>query len=181
MANQKGQGSSVFQLLVSAVVALAILGVLLGIIGGLPIFGSEDPITASRNALKSAYNQKGSPAFSSNVKLSKDKVFTQAGVTPEDLGVDRRKVCIGYSEEVGGGGGSSRIFEQTRPGPTLAYLPSQARSVKIGALCMDGQDLADEIDTLGWNLEGSLSSPQCHATAGDGASQTYCIIAILPP
>ena len=48
--NEKGQAFSTFELLIAAIVALAILGILLSIVGGVNIFGrNPQDTTLARN------------------------------------------------------------------------------------------------------------------------------------
>ena len=56
--NKKGQASSTFQLLIAAIVALAILGVLISVIGGLDI-GTDKPDQVTNNLLKNQLNYPG--------------------------------------------------------------------------------------------------------------------------
>lgn len=53
---QKGQSSSVFNLLIAALVSLAILGLLLGIMGGIGFNQGNDPAETAVTQLKNASN-----------------------------------------------------------------------------------------------------------------------------
>jgi hypothetical protein len=53
---QKGQSSSVFNLLIAALVSLAILGLLLGIMGGINFGAGNDPVETAVSQLKNAKN-----------------------------------------------------------------------------------------------------------------------------
>jgi hypothetical protein len=59
----KGQAFDTFKLLIAAVVAIAILGILLSIIGNMPNV-TTNPTTAIKNALTDAYNSPGVPSVS---------------------------------------------------------------------------------------------------------------------
>lgn len=174
MFNQKGQGSSVFQLLIAAVVALAILGVLLSIIGGLPNV-NQDPIKAARTALKDAVTTQGAPAYSPKVTLTEAKtIFTSRAVTPEDLGVPPERVCVGVEKSL------KSSFKETTPGKILTYKGSGSLQVVIGALCDDGKNLTGSGNDLalnGWDLQGTLPT-SCYGSSSD--TTTWCILIIRP-
>ena len=65
---RKGQGSGVFQLLISAVVAIAILGVLLGILNLISPPGQKVPVIA-RDKLSQAKTSQGTPIISEKIKV----------------------------------------------------------------------------------------------------------------
>lgn len=172
--NSKGQGSGVFQLLISAVVALAILGVLLSIIGALPQL-SSDPESTARNTLKEAYTSQGSVRFSSKVTLTKDRTISRAGVTPQELGLDRQKVCISWKDNF------NSIFGGSDPaeGTIARYSGTGSRDVKTAVLCDQGAALAsDAADVFGSDLPvpGVCGSPPSGTE-----NEIYCLVAILPP
>ncbi|MBU1930051.1 hypothetical protein KJ972_00955 [Candidatus Micrarchaeota archaeon] len=171
--NSKGQGSGVFQLLIAAVVALAILGVLLGIIGGLPPLGSQDPIEASRNGLKDAFTQVGSPQFSSKVTITKDTVFTPRGVAPRELGISIDHVCVGVAKALGD---SFSITDEFTP-DAIVYSGSRSLDVKIGAICETGDDIDAAANDV---FQGAIDDFD-NDCEDNGSSETYCVVAILPP
>lgn len=70
--NKKGQAFSTFQLLIAAVVALALLGVLMSIIGNVnPV--NDKVIDALKTGIKSQQNNPGSLGYTREVKISRSE------------------------------------------------------------------------------------------------------------
>lgn len=83
----KGQAFDTFKLLIAAVVAVAILGILLGILGGI-FWPGANPYQVAKDQLTSASNYKGLPQISTSTAAFK-KGMTMDG------GADTFKNAIG--------------------------------------------------------------------------------------
>ena len=74
---KKGQSSSVFNLLIAALVSLAILGLLLGVLGGLDLFGGgQKPGDTASKLLSDASNYRFSPYTDAIIFSKKYPVLT---------------------------------------------------------------------------------------------------------
>lgn len=175
--NQTGQGSSVFQLLIAAVVALAILGILINILYNITPL-NQDPTNSARTTLKTAVTVQGAPTYSPKVSLTEGKtVFTSRGVTPDDLGVPPERVCIGFDKSLKS---SFTKPSENDPGSVLTYTGSGSQNVAIGAICNEGKNLTGSQSDLvqnGWNLNGTLPS-KCYGSSTD--TTTWCLLIIRP-
>lgn len=89
MFDNKGQSSSVFNLLIAALVSLAILGVLLGIMGGIDFSPGQNPTESVKKMVQNASNNVFSP-FTEVITFSKkySTVPRQAIIAKTDVGED---------------------------------------------------------------------------------------------
>jgi hypothetical protein len=100
--DNKGQSSSVFNLLIAALVSLAILGLLLSVLGGINPFTDKNPsevaITQLKNAQQNPYS-----AYSDEIKFSKKYPSLNTTSLSEKLDVGEDgvglKVCGDVSED----------------------------------------------------------------------------------
>ena len=79
----KGQAFDTFKLLIAAVVAIAILGILLNIIGNMPDL-TANPTNTIKTALSDAYSSQGIPSMSPS-KASFQKNINFPGTTKQFL------------------------------------------------------------------------------------------------
>jgi hypothetical protein len=157
--NSRGQGSSVFQLLIAAVVAVAILGVLLNILGVIKTPGSGDAASVAKQKLQEAFQNPGTPKVSEKVQMKKDSVITGVGVVGTDLGISSEEVCLGAADDL-----SALI---TVSGSVMTYNSSTSREVKVMAVCHpDAANLRNYItnDLAAYNI--SDMSGNCESATG---------------
>jgi len=127
--NKKGQAFSTFQLLIAAVVALALLGVLLPIImKNVNIDGN--PEESAQTLIRSQANSVGSLRYTDEVKF-KDGDSISAAALAEGTGLSRQQVCVVNPGTSFTGGGA-----------TITYDSSSTLSYRIGVFC----DYYDELD-----------------------------------
>ena len=142
--NQSGQGSGVFQLLISAVVAMAILGVLLNILGVINVTGSQDASTTAKNTLEQAYNNIGTPKTSTKIQMKKDDIISSVGVAGRELGISPAQVLLGYATPLEG----LIDLEDASEGAILTYKSSSARDIRIASICDDAARLEEYVESL---------------------------------
>ena len=75
---RKGQAFDTFKLLIAAVVAVAILGILLGILGGI-FWPGANPYQVAKDQLTSASNYKGLPQISTSTAAFKKGMTMDGG------------------------------------------------------------------------------------------------------
>ncbi len=150
--NQKGQGSGVFQLLISAVVAMAILGVLLGILGIITPPGQDIAVIA-RDNLSQAFTKQGVLITSGKINITKGASITSTSGGPE-LGIPDTHICTGVDEALGDS------FDNTTNEGVLNYNGSSAVAVRVRAYCYwDATQLQTKIQGLGIGMTGTLNCP----------------------
>ncbi len=129
--NKKGQAFSTFQLLIAAVVALALLGVLLPIIMKNVDIGG-DPSQAAQSLLKTQINNPGTLAFTESVTFSgKTNSLAASGVT-NDTGLDRQQIAF----SINGLDGTFSTIGTT----AIGYDKTDKGKYMIGILCDGTQD-----------------------------------------
>gem|GEM_PF-648259 len=98
MMNSKGQAFSTFQLLISAIIALTILVILLGVLGIIPgLFNiSQNPIDAMVNKLKDATTKLATPVHGGKVTFKPEVgiVTSENLATTADVGLEKEQICI---------------------------------------------------------------------------------------
>ncbi len=169
--SQRGQGSSVFQLLIAAVVAVAILGVLLNMIGVIKPPGSGDAASVAKEKLKEAYSNKGTPRVSEKIQVRRDSgIITPQGVAGYELGIEASRVCLGVTRDL-----STQFGNPSDP--VLQYESSTARDVKVVAVCSTGNDLEDYVtNTLSsWDIEDVI----CSDSPSSYPNDDWCFVGVI--
>ena len=156
--SRKGQAFSTFQLLIAAVVALALLGVLMPIIMKSVVIGG-DPIDATKTLLRSQINNPGSLIFTDTTTFSSKTTISASG-----LGTD---AAIANDQLVFSTNGLDDDFSSSPN--TLQYKNTIKKKFQIGILCettktvletalvddygdRDYIDLTDDFDALADNV-----------------------------
>ena len=96
---KKGQASSTFQLLIAAVVALAILGVLLNILGVIP-GPNKDPTYATKSLLGTQINDTGAESCTDSVTFSRSKSTLSAEGITGNSGLDPEQIYFDNPEGI---------------------------------------------------------------------------------
>jgi len=124
----RGQSSSVFNLLIAALVSLAILGLLLSVLGGIDFGGTSNPTDVSIKLLKNASQTNFNPQ-TDTITLSKkyNTITTKALASKLDVGEDIQIIkCIDDD--------SVDISETL-----LKYSGSADKKFTATAICGDGE------------------------------------------
>lgn len=136
LKNSKGQAFSTFQLLIAAVVALALLGVLMPIIGGINP-GTDRLVDALKERINTQQNQPGTLSLTDNIKVSgrKDAFISTATIT-EGTGMDSKQVKFitnGYNND----------FAVLGDGATLEIKNQSSITYQFGVLCHSNTESLD--------------------------------------
>lgn len=162
--NQVGQGSGVFQLLISAVVAMAILGVLLGILGIITPPGQDIAVIA-RDNISQAFTKQGVLITSGKINIAKGASITNTVGGPE-LGIPDTQI---------GTASDSTIAGLTNTDGVLLYNGSSSLAVRVRAYCYWlSQDIETKITDLGIGLD-TISWPSGTAPPIDTVA---CVVGI---
>jgi hypothetical protein len=144
LKSNKGQAFSTFQLLIAAVVALAILGILLPMITG-PGIGSS-PEDAIQEKLNTAPDKPGTLMYTDPIEFSsEDTPAVHAATVTRDTGFDQNQLIFLTN-------GLDNHFEVASDNSFLKTKTSQKVEYKIGVLCADNyEDLTTFVS--GYDLE----------------------------
>ncbi|MCX8190446.1 MAG: hypothetical protein N3F05_04445 [Candidatus Diapherotrites archaeon] len=103
--NSKGQAFSTFQLLISAIIALAILVILLSVLGIIPnLFNiSQNPVDAMVDKIKDARNKPAVPVQGGKVNFTKDNrtVTTESIASVSGVGLEKEQICLSPGQFMG--------------------------------------------------------------------------------
>jgi FlaG/FlaF family flagellin (archaellin) len=171
MFNEKGQAFSVFELMIAAIVAIAILFVLLPIIntGFSP---TSDSSTSIGNALASVEN--GGSTSSQNFSLEKNDTITSKDWV--DKGFSEQQIVIGYNDNVP----QSNSFE-TMGGDEwsgIEYTGNTPVTVSAKVVCRTtGADLEATTDSLMDDVEDTDGTPE-DLCGSDGEYSPCCYVII---
>ncbi len=136
--NKKGQAFSTFQLLIAAVVALALLGVLMPIIMKTLGFAQGDPISTSKQLLQGQVDNPGTLAYTDSVAFTdKKKSLTASGIS-ENTGLSPDQVRFASDLD--------NDFDVLVDGKGINYKKSTKGTYKIGIICDYIENLDDSID-----------------------------------
>lgn len=169
--NDRGQAFSTFQLLISAVVALAILVLLLNIMGSLPDFGNRSPSEEAVNLIKSQINSPAELRTSGNaVTFKKDDSLNTKSIAANSGVLTQSQICISRGDHE-----ETQEFEfPGTEGEILRYNGSQLR-VRLSVICDTGTELESDLGSNG--LDSSwLNNDACQNLVQ--LNQTACLIAL---
>ncbi|MCX8190224.1 MAG: hypothetical protein N3F05_03290 [Candidatus Diapherotrites archaeon] len=95
--NYRGQSFSTFQLLISAIIALAILTILLYILGLIKPPSTSEPNKIIAEVLNNAHKSKSTPLSGKIVFSKRDgyiTITTQAILGNSDVGIESKQICL---------------------------------------------------------------------------------------
>lgn len=169
--NDRGQAFSTFQLLISAVVALAILVLLLNILGSINIFGTQNPSEEAVNLIKSQINSPAELRTSGNpVTFKKDDSLNAKSIASRSGVLTESQVCISKGEHE-----ETQEFEFPGiEGEILRYNGSQLR-VRLSVICDTGTELEEDLESYGLSSDW-LSNDACQELTE--LNQTACVVAL---
>jgi hypothetical protein len=140
MFNQSGQGFSVFKLLISAVIAVAILYILMSILGVIEIGNNEKP---QEQASKLITTLAQDNAFQDSVKkvvFGPNSAVTNRGTASATNTLDDNQVCVLAGDFVDDP--NFRYIE----GVSVIYTGTSERAVSLAGICDTGRVLAENTD-----------------------------------
>ncbi len=175
--NNRGQAFSTFQLLIAAVVALAILVLLLNIIGSLPQTGTSKPQSEAVNLIKSQVNSPSELRTSSNsVSFTKEDSLNSRAIATASGVLTSTQVCISmgdFTDE------TDSDFADTNPnksGDIIQYQGSGQLRVKLSVICDTGSELANDLQSNGIDDSTWMQSDKCQDILA--LNQTACVVAL---
>lgn len=133
--NKKGQAFSTFQLLIAAVVALALLGVLLPIILNVIPMGSEPQEVADR-LIKTQITSYGSLNYTDDTTFKTGKSISAASLA-NAAQLARDRICVIAPDD------DDRFTAQGN-GFSITYNSSSSLKYRIGILCDNYEYLGDD-------------------------------------
>ncbi|MBM3282584.1 MAG: hypothetical protein FJY86_04585, partial [Candidatus Diapherotrites archaeon] len=159
LVNNKGQAFSTFQLLIAAVVALAILVLLLNIIGGLPNFGSSEPLEEAATLIKGQVNSPSELRTGSNpITFTKEDSLNPKAIADKSGVVTANQVCISLGDFLQDDG--TDFAEMNETAGIVKYTGSGQFRVRLSVICDTGTELAEDLTNNGIE-DDWLQSTKC--------------------
>ncbi len=171
--NNRGQAFSTFQLLIAAVVALAILVLLLNIIGSLPNLGGQKPNKIASDLVASQVNAPSELRTSNPVTFTKEDSLNAKAIASASGVVTEGQLCISMGDFIG----SESDFNPVGTG-VLQYSGASNLRVRISVLCDTGNQIIDDLAANGYGDAGWESDCSNAANPITEIPQTACIIAL---
>jgi hypothetical protein len=169
---KKGQASSTFQLLIAAVVALAILGVLLNILGVLPGL-NKDPTKTTKTLLTDQINNPGAESCTDPVTFTKSKSTLSAEGITVNTGIDMAQVFFANPEDIPNFTPSGDETSKT----LLRYSASSSKKVMMCIICSsDRTTLEGENGAIAANAKTDPQDKAIIIPEGLSSGETVCVI-----
>lgn len=163
---KKGQASSTFQLLIAAVVALAILGVLLNILGVLPGL-NKDPTKTTKTLLTDQINNPGAESCTDPVTFTRSKSTLSAEGITVNTGIDMKQVFFANPENIPN-------FNPNDTATLIRYSATSTKKVMMCIVCSSDNSTLPEAITANAKTDpqdGEISLPD-ELSSGE----TVCVI-----
>ncbi|MFH1240231.1 MAG: hypothetical protein V1672_03360 [Candidatus Diapherotrites archaeon] len=170
--NNKGQAYSTFQLLIAAVIAMAILVILIPIIMQVMGIITSDPTDETKRMLSNAVDNPSALQYTPEVAFEPGDVLAAQAIT-ERTGIAKDQVCMGALDF--GDEGEDDDFEVLKDDAAhrILYHGTGTKTVKIAIVCnVSLEDLEDDIAAYG--LDDKITLDDCPETCQEGG--TCCAV-----
>ncbi len=146
--SKKGQAFSTFQLLIAAVVALALLGVLMPIIMQALGFIQSDPVDTTKQLLQSAYDSRGTLKTTQKVTFSTNQNELSSDGLSEGTGIGHDQIFFIKNNLDG-----FNILGDNQS--VLRYTKAEKINYYMNVFCNYGDRIEDSLDVRSINYEGA--------------------------
>jgi hypothetical protein len=145
--NSKGQAFSVFKILIAGIVALAILGILLPLLGGIAT-PQSDPVNIAQTLVKNNYANKFTLQKSTQeIVFKQDDELSSRGIVEKVPALLPEQVCVLP-------GTYDSFFDST--GSLLTYKSSSPQSFKLVVYCGTSHTIQDDLDERSLEVANQL-------------------------
>lgn len=170
--NQQGQAFSVFRLLISAIVAFAILSILLTILPN-PTPPGRDPGGIAKTMISERLRNPGALARSDVITFETDSALAPSAMT-EGTGITREQICISKGEYSG-----DDNFKFI--GKALYYQGTTSLAARLSVMCDKASNLGAELSAFDfqWNFEepgADVDTEDTQCGTGCEGGKTCCYI-----
>lgn len=168
--DSRAQASSVFQLLISAVVALAILMVLFSVLGIIRFDIGSEPSKAASDQLKEAWNSPATLKTTQNVTFSpQQNIISPRGLADTSrVGISPEQICLSLGDFEDKEGSNFAIA-----GKSINYTGSGTKVARISIFCYNGNELLTALDESGLT-DASIWLSNCDVDT----AELFCIVAL---
>lgn len=172
MFNQKGQTFDVFKLVIAAIIAVAILGILMGIMGS-DIFGlGQEPVTEAARLLNSKISALGSMTKGGEVKFTPKTGINTGTLAQKSGSLSANQICFSKGELE-----DNTDFTVTEK--ILNYTGSSAFIAKFLVVCDSGNKLVQTLTDYAVNKDIIDDAGDCGCADADPTNTDSCCIVAL--
>lgn len=177
--NQRGQGFSVFKLLIAAIVAVFILTILLQILSIIQPPAQGNPNQEAASKIKSLLSSLGSPEKTQIVTFKNDSPLLSARTIADATGaITPNLICLDVSEDYASGNSfeaaNGEIGSFNELGTIIRYTGTSNLATKLWVVCDNAEQIDDTIAAA--NIVSDI--PDCGADSSRHGSKTVCIVSI---
>jgi len=175
--DSRAQASSVFQLLISAIVAAAVLMILLQVLGIINFGFNQDPAKAASDLLKDAWNNPATIKTStSNVTFTTalKQINSIALAQGSKVGIASEQICLSlgdFSEK------DNSLFVKNESGNAISYTGSSNKDARLSVFCYTGEQALETLKSLEDNA-GTWETDGDNCGACFTSTETCCIVAL---
>lgn len=173
--NKKGQASSVFNLLIAAVVAVAILTILMYIMNLIPKPFSQSPTERAVEVVKSNTTLLGTRTITSEVTWQNKGELSARAIADGTGSLAEDQVCVLPGQFESDSSGSFKIISE---GSKIQYAFEGSMNTKLFVLCDYVNKMSETMGEYGVDWAGQVDSCPCMGTY-DGEATKCCIVAIV--
>ncbi len=169
--NSRGQAFSTFQLLIAAIVALAILVILLGVMDVIPDFNDKKISDEASNFISSgAARPSDLQTSGSRITIKGGDTLNARALAEQSKIISQNQICISKGDFEGT---TDFVFTDAE-GTILRYDGSQT-GLKISVLCDTGTEIQNDLEKNGITADW-MTTTQCQNVSQ--LSQLACIVAL---
>ena len=164
---EKGQASSVFNLLIAAVIAIAILVVLMQVLQIIPDF--------SASKVRDGVNLLGTPQIIENVNFKPNTVVSAGTIASKSNALSEGQVCVLIS---GSAPNETAFRDPTGDGKIIRYDGALNQKVRLVVHCDNSGKVEETLNDSGYADDFEISLDTC-STLDSGRSTKYCVVAVI--
>lgn len=159
--DSKGQAYSAFKLMIAAVVALAILGILMGILQTLPNMTQSQPSPAAIDLIKQAKNQYATPLVKAVTFSSKDKIINGKTVAGSSGGLSQDQICMSLGDAPENDSSGFSLIAGSK-NHIIQYNGSTNKDMEIVVICDRTLDELDEdLTNFNYDMPSECGGDMC--------------------
>ncbi len=172
---EKGQASSVFNLLIAAVIAIAILVVLMQVLQIIPDFSGGDPTEQAASKVRDGVNLLGTPQIIENVNFKPNTVVSAGTIASKSNALSEGQVCVLIS---GSAPNETAFRDPTDDGKIIRYDGALNQKVRLVVHCDNSGKVEETLNDSGYADDFEISLDTC-STLDSGRSTKYCVVAVI--
>ena len=171
--DSKGQAFSVFQLLIAAVVAGAILVILFQVLDRIIDPVGQDPNKIAGEVVQTQVTNTGVPAYR-DVTFGRDGALSASSIANQTNSISASRICIAVSDDVP----NADEFTVGDTGKALQYSGGNQQA-RLMVFCERGNEIEDALGAFSYDFDIPSISGACSSDFTSSSSKS-CFVAVVP-